>query len=232
MEASAAKTYRHLDAEVRRYGLMCRGGRFPQDDETLPTRDAECRPQTLVLVGNAGADLFRCFKPGNESDEHPLDRWSRSVLDNVAARFGANIVYPFQGPPYWPFLSWAKECESVSSSPIGPLLHPEYGLWHAYRAALLFDERLEVPAKPLMAEGCDTCDKKPCLRACPVDAFSRRDGYDVAGCARHISSEAGRDCLELGCRSRHLCPVGQAYRYSPVQAKFHMAAFLAGRVEG
>ena len=72
---------------------------------------------------------------------------------------------------------------------------------------------------------CDSCSDRPCLSACPVDAF--RDGvYDVAACARHLRTEAGADCVEEGCRVRRACPVGVGYAYEPLQAAFHMKAFL------
>ena len=35
--------------------------------------------------------------------------------------------------------------EAVAPSPLGILIHPDYGLWHAYRGALAFAERLALP---------------------------------------------------------------------------------------
>jgi hypothetical protein len=31
--------------------------------------------------------------------------------------------------------------------------------------------------------------------------------------------------MELGCRARRACPVGQSWRYTPAQAEFHMRPF-------
>jgi hypothetical protein len=31
--------------------------------------------------------------------------------------------------------------------------------------------------------------------------------------------------MELGCRARRACPVGQGWRYAPAQAEFHMLPF-------
>ena len=62
--------------------------------------------------------------------------------------------------------------EGLKASPLGILMHPEYGLWHAYRGALLFDEALaaedlnQEPENPIHL--CALCDRKPCLDACPV----------------------------------------------------------------
>ena len=34
--------------------------------------------------------------------------------------------------------------EGLKPSPIGILMHPQFGLWHAYRGALLFDVEIEL----------------------------------------------------------------------------------------
>jgi len=33
--------------------------------------------------------------------------------------------------------------------------------------------------------------------------------------------------MQTGCLARHACPVGQAFRYRPAHAAFHMTAFAA-----
>jgi hypothetical protein len=123
-----------------------------------------------------------------------------------------------------PFQRWAMRAEAVHPSPIGMLIHPLFGLWHAYRAALAWPEGLDLPARPALASPCETCAEKPCLSTCPVGAFSRR-GYDVPSCVRHLDTPAGADCMGEGCRARRACPVGRDYRYAPVQAEFHMLPF-------
>ena len=37
----------------------------------------------------------------------------------------------------------------MSVSPLGILIHPDWGLWHSYRGALAFRERLDLPASSL-----------------------------------------------------------------------------------
>jgi hypothetical protein len=155
----------------------------------------------------------------------PLNAWSRRVLSGIAERFGATTVFPFDGPPYAPFFAWARKAEAVSASPIGMLIDPVYGLWHAWRGALAFRERLALPAVNEAASPCESCAIQPCLTTCPVDAF-RHGNYDVAACAGHLRTEEGSDCMAEGCRARRACPVGEDYVYDPDQAQFHMDAFL------
>ena len=144
--------------------------------------------------------------------------------DAVAHALGAAIVFPFDGPPYHPFIPWARRAEGLSPSPIGPLIHPEYGLWHAYRGAFLFGHELALPP-PMDVNPCDDCAEKPCLNSCPVAAVGA-EGYDVPACTGHLKQPVGGDCLHGGCRARRACPISRNYMYEPAQANFHMAAFL------
>ena len=99
-----------------------------------------------------------------------------------------------------------KRSEPVTESPIGLLIHPVYGLWHAYRGMLLFQEKIALPEARSRAPGaqgmspCDTCVDQPCMRACPVKAVNG-DIFDVAACSGFISTAEGADCLSSGCRA-------------------------------
>jgi hypothetical protein len=173
--------------------------------------------------------MWRAFTRDRRDEPNPLDSWTRRVVTAAAGDLGASAsLFPFEGPPYHPFQRWALRADRVHPSPLGILIHPEFGLWHAYRAALCFVAELALPARPAAQTPCGTCRDRPCLSTCPVSAFSA-SGYDVEACARHVASPAGAPCREQGCLARDACPVGQAYAYSPAQAGFHMTHFLRGR---
>lgn len=218
-----ADLFSRLSQTLEGYGLLSRGGFHPRPRDGVPGDTG-----TLVLVGNAGLDLWRVFQDQRRDEPHPLNAWSRRVLTDVARRFDARTLFPFGGPPYHPFQRWARRAEAVFPSPIGPLIHPEYGLWHAYRGALAFTDKIALPPRRRRANPCRTCLDRPCLTACPVDAFGG-DDYDVPACAAHLSSSAGGDCLGRGCLARRACPVGTEYTSQPAQARFHMESFLAAR---
>jgi hypothetical protein len=179
----------------------------------------------VVLVGNAGPALWPAFSAGRRAEPDPLDAWVARSLAPVARRLGARLVMPNDGPPHAPFQRWAMRAEPVYPSPLGLLIHPVYGLWHAYRAALLFATEIDLPARADGVSPCDTCPDRPCLSACPVGAFDGI-GYDVAACRAHAGGPGGGMCRSGGCLARHACPVGRDHAYGPAQQAYHMAAFL------
>lgn len=213
---------------IRRAGLVPRGAlRLVESERRGPLAGV----RTIVLAGMAGRDGWSAFAASLEAGDglhDPLDRWSGRVIGALAQEIGATAFFPFGGPPYWPFQQWARRAEPVHPSPIGILIHPRFGLWHSYRGALGFSERLAVPEPEANPSPCDSCLGRWCLKACPVGAFSP-GAYDVAACVGHIKSAAGADCMRFGCRARRACPVGAEYAYGREQANFLMRAFLRGQ---
>jgi hypothetical protein len=215
-------------AAVKLAGLVPRGALRLEDSER---RGALADVRAIVLVGFAGRqgwDAFAASPEARDGAEHPLDRWSRRVIEALARELGATALFPFGRPPFWPFQQWARRTELVHPSPIGVLIHPSYGLWHSYRGALGFHQALAVPEPEAIPSPCETCEGRWCLSACPVGAFSER-GYDVAACAGHLKSQEGADCMDLGCRARRACPIGAEHAYGAEQASFMMLAFLKAR---
>lgn len=223
-----------IESAVSHLGLNVLGG-FHGDEASEPSEPSE--PATIVLIGNAGPAMWAAFTSATTAqaratDADPLDDWTRRGLSAVAEDLRARALFPFDGPPYHPFQQWALRTGAAFVSPTGPLIHPTFGLWHAYRGALAFEERLDLPPPPAGGSPCLACAEKPCLEACPADAFSpgeSREGradYDVAACVAHVGSPDGRECFKGGCLARHACPVGQQYAYEGRQANFHMVRFL------
>jgi hypothetical protein len=226
-----AATLQAIEKFIEGDGLRLRGGFHTEPGDAVPMLSTGKSCASLVLIGNVGASLWPAFSRSPETGDgkpHALDRWTRRVIDRVAAEVGAEPLYPFGGPPWHPFQRWAQRAEPVTPSPIAVLIHPEEGLWHAYRGALAFAERLDLPEIVSQPRPCDACARQSCLSACPVNAFSAK-GYDVAACRAHVASAEGRECRERGCLARRACPIGRSQAYPPAEMAFHMAAFLAAR---
>ena len=225
-----ATDYQRIAAAAARHGLILRGGFHPRAGDAVPDLGDGRAARTVVLVGNAGASLWPAFSASPEAADgapHPLDRWARRVIDAIAADFGASACYPNDGPPWPPFVAWARRAGPVTESPIGILVHPDYGLWHAYRGALLLDRAIELPPPDRRPPPCETCPDQPCRSACPVGAF-RADGYDVAACVDFLAGPDGPRCGG-GCLARRACPVGQEYNYPRAQQALHLDAFLVAQ---
>lgn len=210
-------------------GMILRGGfNFGEADD--PPSGRSGRPaKSAVLVGHAGASHwphFNAWRHGQPGDlDDPLDRWSRDVIDGIARKHGARAVSP-SDRPYLPFQQWAMRAERLKPSPLGILMHPVYGLWHAYRGALLLEIAVPV-AEPIEAVHlCDLCVGKPCLKSCPIGAHSEA-GFAYQKCLAHVRSKDGRTCLAAGCLDRNACPHGTSYRYPEDMQAFHMRAFAA-----
>lgn len=210
-------------------GLMPLGAFRPEPADDVPGGE---EARAVVLVGNAGPDMWRVFSAeGLDGEPEPLDRWTRRVLDDAAAdlrrRFRARlrVFFPFDGPPYRPFQRWAMRSGTAHATPIGPLIHAVYGTWHAYRGAFVIETPFDAGTAGESASPCLACPDKPCLNSCPVSAFTE-DGYDVPACAAWLDENRRGDCMTQGCRARRACPVGRDYHYQADHARFHMQRFL------
>jgi hypothetical protein len=217
-----------ISAALLPHGLILRGGVNFDADEEVPSGPSGAPAKAVLLVGQGGAapwPHFSKWRKGKPADlANPLDTWSAEMIGAVAQRFGARAVSP-SDRPFLPFQQWARRAEGLKPSPLGVLMHPEYGPWHAYRGALLFDEAIGIEYRETGMHPCDGCASKPCLSACPVDAFTT-EGFAFDTCMGHLRSPEGAACLEKGCRARNACPVGTAYRYPAEVQAFHMAKFV------
>jgi ferredoxin-like protein FixX len=211
-----AVLYADVAAALTPTGMAARGGFNPGDAQPAAG---------IVIVGNIGGAMWPNFRLAEQPVDDPLDHWTRSVLAPIAAKLGATLLHP-SDRPYQPFQRWAQQADDVWPSPLGLLVHAEYGLWHAYRGALLFPDPIEgLPPTGAVESPCVTCADQPCLQACPVNAFTG-DGYDADGCRTHVRSNNDPRCSELGCAARLACPLGTEHRYGYDQMQFHMRAFV------
>ena len=178
--------------------------------------------RTLLMIGPKEPGFWPHVKAQPEwGGPDPVDRWSRRVIGRVACDLGAKALFPFGGPPYQPFYSWALRTGRVWDSPVKLLVHATQGLMVSFRGALALPQSLPLPAPAV--QPCGAC-AKPCLAACPAGALTGA-GYDVPLCHAHLSQPAGTDCMTRGCLVRSTCPAGAGYARMPSQSAYHMRQF-------
>jgi len=217
-----------LREEAARDGLHLRGVVAVRDEDAVPLLVGGLPARALALVGNVGSSLWPAFSASPELGDgrnDPLDRWSRRLGEEVAQRCGGLALFPSCGPPHYPFQRWALRTRRLFASPIGLLVDPEYGLWHAFRFAIALPCEAEDPG-PTADSPCTACSTRPCISACPVSAFVEGE-YRIRRCVDHLTVNVDAPCWRIGCLARHACPLGQAHRYAPPHAEFHMSAFVA-----
>lgn len=232
MAKSPGKTFVLSDL-LKQYGLICFGG-LEISSDLCASDCVEMIGKKGLLIGNAGKDMWKIFSQSSEFCDHapdPMNRWTKRILDGVADELGGRAVYPFD-EPYWPFQRIAQKAAGVKPSPLGILIHPEFGLWHAFRGLMIFDKSHEftIHINDLLGEDqemihpCDTCLDKPCLSACPVGAFTGTR-LDVQSCFAHLDSQSDPDCMKLGCQARCACPIAKEHQHAGAQMKFHMKSY-------
>ncbi len=214
--------YADLVARVRSGGLDIFGAFHPdRDDPHIPKGTA-----TLILLGPHEPGFWARVTESEEWQDgrpDPLDRWSRRIIGRMACNLGAKALFPFTGPPWLPFFSWAVRSGRAWASPVQLLVHDRAGLMVSFRGALALKDRIGLPDPPL-ASPCQSCPGQPCRDACPAGALVP-SGYDVPKCHEFLDTAPGLDCLDLGCAVRRACPVSQAYGRVPEQSAYHMRRF-------
>jgi hypothetical protein len=216
-----------LQHELDSFGLKIRG---IANFTTQEISRYDFTGKSIALVGNVGSSYWESFVSSPEFADglnDPLDRWSQRVAEKIGSKLNLEPVYPFTGPTYYPFQQWAGRTETQFSSPLGLMIHPQFGLWHSYRFGVilsdLFDTNPRVDINP-----CLNCTDQPCLNTCPIAAFGA-EGYDVDSCADFLNSDPTVGCHQQGCQARLACPVGSSFRYETDQHLFHLEAFLQSR---
>lgn len=215
-------TWAHHDAAARAVGLALRGGLHPGPEDGAPEGTG-----TVLMLGPDEPrfwDIFTASAEYQDGAPSPLDRWSKRVIGALAQDSGGTALYPYDGPPYAPFLRWAEATGQCWPAPVGLLVHETAGLLISFRGAIALSERVTLPAPG--ASPCQSCATRPCEAACPVGALVPGAPYDVPRCQAHVRSPEGIDCRTQGCRVRDACPVSQRMQRPAAQSAFHMAAFV------
>lgn len=175
----------------------------------------------LLLLSPLEPDFWSHLQSSPEALDgapDPIDRWSMRVISKLAETINGEAFFPFGGPPFHPFYSWALAGGEAYVSPVALLTSKRAGLFTSFRGAIALSETMATTTVP---SPCPSC-AQPCTTSCPAGALGS-EGYDVPKCHAFLDTQDGLDCLKNGCRARRACPAG-ANRLS-AQSAHHMSYF-------
>ncbi len=213
------------------------------DDATWMVPTAE-RPASgsLLLVGNAGAGLWRSLPEENsgsvqrlDPSTDPVDSFSHRITDKALNRHLPDVermsLYPFGRCPA-DLVALGSVLGWHTPSPMGLGIHQSFGMWTAYRALWWLNTSAVGPtvgASTALVDRnrpgpCDSCATTDCVEACPPQALERGRRIDLDACIGH-RTKAGSSCAQR-CLAREACPVGSHHRYNDDQIAYHYSISL------
>jgi epoxyqueuosine reductase len=199
--------------------------------------EIDAHARSIVVIANGGGALWAAYRrhaarnPGWLERENPLDDFTRDAVERDiapvarAAGLRCTVVYPFMsGSRTLNFIELGKVAGLAGPSILGVAVHPVYGPWIAFRAALLVDELIDAPGDAAGFDPCPSCVPRSCIAACPVGAVAFPGGWDIPACLTH-RVEVEPDCA-LRCHARAACVLGPGHRYPDDELAYHQMRAL------
>jgi len=180
----------------------------------------------LLLFGNGGGAFWQALRLAGMEGEHPVDCFSVDCVTRYMAEAlpGSRYQVLYPGAAVIPLQTLGRLAGWHHPSPMMVGINERWGVWFAYRVALLADTEL-TPTVPWTAPSpCDGCGDRPCVGACPAGALNTGSLHlDRCLIYRRREDSLCRDT----CMARVACPVGAAHRYSDEQIRYHYGRSMA-----
>lgn len=188
----------------------------------------------VLLLGNGGRRFWEVWQAEQAdylSTADPLDDFSTAVgqafLDQFLPPCRTKWLYPDQQMSRAiPLQQLGEAAGWAHPSPLGIGISAQFGLWFAYRAAVLLGGDVVLPTRRqrVAVSPCVSCETRPCVAACPAGAVREVHRFDVSACVSHRVAE-GSGCAGQ-CVARLACPVAPEHRYSAAQMAYHYGVSL------
>lgn len=211
------------------------------------------RESCVLVVGNSGPGFWQHLVACRSGDvpqatdstdiytglsDHPVDQYALNstqvALQRLFAAPDYRVLFPDQtSGAMIPLQQLGVMIGWHHRSPLGIGIHPQKGLWFAYRAVVVvpaeraFLDSLDKPASAIhntaggqgLSATCRECRGQPCISDCPAGALSAAAPPDMVKCIAYRSQQ-GSPCAAT-CIARMACPVGTGSRYSETQIAYH-----------
>jgi epoxyqueuosine reductase len=195
------------------------------------------RARSIAVIGNGGGEFWKAFKrhvdanPGWSERDNPLDDFTRATVERevggmlAAQRIAHETIYPFMsGGATLNFMEAGRAAGLSGPSILGVMVHPTYGPWIAFRAAILLEEPIDAPGEALGFDPCPSCTARTCISACPGEAVHFPQGWNIPKCLTH-RVEVEADCAAR-CHARAACVLGPEHRYPEEELAYHQGRAL------
>lgn len=184
------------------------------------------RYSRLLLLGHGGRTLWEQVQSDWQADD-PIDNYSirvtKQFLHDYCDDAPHHILYPLTDMPL-PLQQLGMLAGWHHRAPLGIGINGVYGVWFAYRVAVLTTAVL-APTEPMDTPSpCTNCVDKPCVSACPGRAVGEVGGFQAIPCFTH-RVKSNSSCADR-CLSRLACPYFPEHRYSDTQIQYHYTLSL------
>jgi len=181
----------------------------------------------LLLIGHGGRQLWEEIQALDQPTDHPFDDISialaQQFLHDYLGNPPAHFLYPQTDIPL-PLQQLGQLAGWHHPSPLGVGINGVYGLWFAYRAAVLTTDVIGPTAPMEERSPCDSCVDRPCVGACPAGAVSSAGNFQAMACFEQRLGEKSV-CADR-CLARLACPYFVEHRYGEGQLGYHYGVSL------
>lgn len=163
--------------------------------DLYPFREDQ-KNKTLCLIASGGRSLWENLPHPLDVTTHPIDFYTQKKMQEFAEVFlrdEIEILYP-SDHLIIPLQKIGRAMNLCTQSPIGLDIHPDFGLWFAFRGIFLTRKDItdnSIGKRPAL---CETCALKPCLKTSDLNA------------------------------ARMMCPEKTEHRYTSFQIDYHANA--------
>lgn len=181
----------------------------------------------LLLTGHGGRLFWEKLQEAGMETADPVDTFSTQLTQQFISDYLGNpphlLLYP-SGDYLVPLTQLGEWAGWSHPSPIGQGISAEFGVWFAYRTAVLVNGNFPTTPRLQTNSPCQSCADKPCVTACPAGAV-QADGFQMSPCI-NFRLRTHSPCADR-CLARMACPVAPEHRYTLPQIQYHYGHSLA-----